>query len=136
VLLCLLEVSRYAREVNIKPPDIISQEEEVMVEGGEERELEMETPTHVMEDKTASNHDTPLSVQPNDSPKPSDPSPQISAKPVPSNSQGSQAVVQLCHASEGNQRGHSSRLLDYCSYPFLFSFLLLLLQCYRSGRWK
>jgi hypothetical protein len=102
-----------------------------MVEGGEERELEMETPTPSVEDEAASiNHYTPLSVQPNalnDLAKPSDPSPQISAKPQPSNSQGDQAVVQLYHASEGNQRGHSLRLLDYCSYPFLFSFLLLLL---------
>ena len=130
VLLCLLEVSRYAREVNIKPPDIISQEEGEMEESGEKRDmLEMETITPAVEDEAASNHDTPLplSGQPNglnDSPKPSDPSPQISAKPVSSNSSGDQDVVQ--HAREGSQRGHSSRLLDYCSYPFLFSFLLLL----------
>ena len=125
VLLCLLEVSRYAREVNIKPPDIITQEEEGM-EGGEMRDLEMETVTPIVEDKLAANHDTALSIQLNagDSvSKPSEPAPQISAKPVSSNSPGDSAVV---HACEETRRGYLS-LLDYCSYPFLFSFLLLLL---------
>ena len=94
--------------------------------------LEMEMLTPTVEDEAVSNHDTPLplplSGQPNDSSKnsASDPSPQISAKPVPSNSPGDQDVVQLCHASKENQSSYSSRILDYCSYPFLFSFLLLL----------
>jgi hypothetical protein len=93
------------------------------------------TPT--VEDEAASiNHDTSLPVQSNalnDS---------GSAKPIvrphpkslpnqyrASNSPGDQAAVQLCHASEENQRGHLSSIrllaMDYRSYPFLFTFLLL-----------
>ena len=140
VLLCLLEVSRYAREVNIKPPDIISQEEEEGMEDREKRDLEMEPIMPTAEDKAASSDDnTPIlsSIgQPNSlnadsrssEPIASEPMSQVSAEPVldlPSNSPGDQAVVQF-HAREGNRRGYLS-LLDYCSYPFLFSFLLLLL---------
>ena len=123
VLLCLLEVSRYAREVNIKPPDIISQEEEAM-EGGEMRDLETETITPIVEDKAVSNHDIPLSAEPNfkDLSKPSEPTPKSPSKP--SNSSGGQQAI--VHVYEENRRGYWP-LLDHCSYPFLFSFSLLLL---------
>ena len=122
VLLCLLEVSRYAREVHIKPPDVISQETEETMEGGELREAEMITPGPAMEDdKLPANHDIPLSVEANadDLSQPSEPA--HKPPPTPNGSVGSQAAV-----LEENRRNHSP-LLDYCSYPFLFSFLLLLL---------
>ena len=166
VLLCLLEVSRYAREVHIKPPDIISQEEE-SVEGEEGPVTEMMTPTaedkptdiphsselitddlskpsaHTPEpqpkivevieaaevmtlnadDKSASNHnhDIPHSIEPNadDLSKPSVPTPE--PPPKPNHSSGDQAAVH-----DEIQRDHSP-LLDYCFYPFLFSFLILIL---------
>ena len=66
----------------------------------------------------------------NDSPKPSEPSPQISAKPVPSNSPGDQDVVQpLCHATarggkEAIHRGYwifsliHSCFHFYCCFSF------------------
>ena len=60
VLLCLLEVSRYAREVYIKPPDIISQEEEELVEGADVTE----TVTPTSEDNLGSNHDISHSIEP------------------------------------------------------------------------
>lgn len=123
VLLCLLEVSRYAREVNIRPPDIITREEEAM-EDGKVRDLETETITPAVKDKPVPNHTSPLSDEPklDDLSKPSEPVPETPPKPSDS-SNDQQAVV---HVREENQRGYWL-LLDYCSYPFLFSFLLLLL---------
>ena len=165
VLLCLLEVSCYAREVHIKPPDIISQEESV--EGEESPVTEMMIPTaedkptdiphsselitddlskpsaHTPEpqpkivevieaaevmtltadNKLASNHnhDIPHSIEPNadDLSKPSVPTPE--PPPKPSHSSGDQAALH-----DEIQRDHSP-LLDYCFYPFLFSFLILIL---------
>ena len=154
VLLCLLEVSRYARKLHIKPPNIISMEQEAVSETESQRREETVKP----EDNVAASSDevsTPIEPAADDSAK-------LSAETKDPKLSETNEVNEPTHADEaavsapetnppgddkavvsppeanlppGEGKGvvsdddevpHSS-FLDRCSYPFLFSFLLLLL---------
>ena len=114
VLLCLLEVSRYAKKVHIKPPDIIRKEQE---SSEIEREENMINP---VVDQVASSINGLNSIELKvDVSKVSN-----STERQPSQTGEPSGDETLAHV---NMTEGYFALLDYCSYPFMFCFLLLLL---------
>lgn len=132
VLLCLLEVSRFARKLNIKPPAIVSEQEEAIVAAENDQKRVEAVSTKPEGNETASmSANISESIKPNtdditnlNEPQESHPPETNSPVNKPPPSGESQEAVAVRDDSEDNSY---SPFRDYCSYPFLFSLLLLLL---------
>ena len=115
VLLCLLEVSRYAKKVHIKPPNIIRKEQE-------SSEAEKEDMTNPANDEVASSNDSLNEVESKVNNDISKVRISTDLQPPKTNEQSGDQAIAHVNMSEGY-----FALLDYCSYPFMFWFFLLLL---------
>ena len=122
VLLCLLEVSRYARWVHIKPPNIISEEEEQLVEEVMEKEPTEQT-ENVNPGEASESHNAPEPNTGNGVSKLHDSEAEQSTETASAANKpsGGRDVVH-----NWNEHAYFP-FLNYCYYPFLFSFILLLL---------
>ena len=124
VLLCLLEVSRYARRVNIKPPDIVSKEQEAI-----ERAEAMDE--HVVEED-ATNQDVISDSSKQEIEEISKPRESTAEQNPPPQSRGPSELTVVSEESE-RRFVFISRFLDQCSYPIFFSLILLLLLLVGGG---
>ena len=126
VLLCLLEVSRYARRVNIKPPDIVSKEQEAI----ERAEAMAE---HVVEDATNQDVISDSTKQEiEEISKPRESKESTAEQTPPPQSRGTSELTVVTEESE-RRLVFISRFLDQCSYPIFFSLILLLLLLVGGG---
>ena len=116
MLLCLLEVSHYTKKVHIKPPDIISMEQESEAEGEEEM-------INTVVDEVAS-----VEMKVDDDVSKLKGSISTMLQPPQTNEPSGDQILAYVNMSEGY-----FALLEYFLYPILFFFFLLLLLILGGG---